>query len=115
MMAANSAYSIAKTNYSRVYYSAAQQLCHHAVGGCAMNPGDLWGSSTISGPDKGEYGSLMEVSWAGKEPFTLDTGEKRGFIEDGDTLTLRGQAKGDGYQIGFGDCVGKILPAVKFP
>jgi len=106
---------IASTNYSRMYYSAAQQLCHHAVGGCAMNTGDLLGSGTISGPEKGEFGSLMEVSWAGREPFTLDTGETRTFIEDGDTVTLRGHANGDGYKIGFGDCVGHILPAAAFP
>ncbi|WP_238321671.1 fumarylacetoacetase [Halocynthiibacter namhaensis] len=104
--------TVAQTNYSRMYYSAAQQLCHHAVGGVPMNGGDLLGSGTISGPSKSEYGSLMELSWAGKEPFTLDTGETRGFIEDGDTLTLKGAAKGDGYQIGFGDCTGKILPAI---
>lgn len=112
---ADTATALSKTNYNRMYYSAAEQLCHHAVGGCGMNAGDLLGSGTISGPDKSEYGSLMEVSWAGREPFTLDTGETRTFIEDGDTLTLRGAAKGDGYQIGFGDCTGTILPAVKHP
>ncbi|UWQ14515.1 fumarylacetoacetase [Aliiroseovarius sp. M344] len=106
---------VGETNYTRMYYSAAEQLCHHAIGGCGMNVGDLLGSGTISGPTKTEYGSLMEMSWAGREPFTLDTGETRTFIEDGDTLTLRGTAKGDGFQIGFGDCVGKILPAVKWP
>ncbi|MDP2517296.1 fumarylacetoacetase [Shimia thalassica] len=106
---------VGETNYSRMYYSAAEQLCHHAVGGCAMNVGDLLGSGTISGPTKTEYGSLMEMSWAGREPFTLDTGETRTFIEDGDTLTLRGAAKGDGFSIGFGDCTGKILPAVEWP
>ncbi|MGY3439721.1 MULTISPECIES: fumarylacetoacetase [unclassified Marinovum] len=107
--------SLTKTNYSRMYYSAAEQLCHHASGGCGMNSGDLLGSGTISGPQKSEYGSLMELSWAGREPFTLDTGETRTFIEDNDTLTLRGAAKGDGYQIGFGTCEGTIRPAVKFP
>lgn len=106
---------ISKTNYSRMYYSAAEQLCHHAIGGCAMNTGDLLGSGTISGPERAEYGSLMELSWAGREPFTLTTGETRGFIEDGDTLTLRGNARGDGFTIGFGDCTGKILPAVAWP
>ncbi|MCK8464099.1 fumarylacetoacetase [Aliiroseovarius sp. S1339] len=112
---ANKASVVGETNYTRMYYSAAEQLCHHAIGGCGMNVGDLLGSGTISGPTKTEYGSLMEMSWAGREPFTLDTGETRTFIEDGDTLTLRGAAKGDGFQIGFGDCVGKILPAVKWP
>ncbi|MGB7317246.1 MAG: fumarylacetoacetate hydrolase family protein, partial [Planktotalea sp.] len=112
---ASKASSIAKTNYNRMYYSAAEQLAHHASGGCAMTAGDLLGSGTISGADRSEFGSLMELSWAGKEPFTLETGEKRGFLEDGDTMTLRGAAKGDGYKIGFGDCVGKILPAVTWP
>ncbi|WP_432448696.1 fumarylacetoacetase [Aliiroseovarius marinus] len=112
---ADTASVVGETNYTRMYYSAAEQLCHHAIGGCAMNVGDLLGSGTISGPTKTEYGSLMEMSWAGREPFTLDTGETRTFIEDGDTLTLRGAAKGDGFQIGFGDCVGQILPAVSWP
>jgi fumarylacetoacetase len=112
---ADKASVVGETNYTRMYYSAAEQLCHHAIGGCAMNVGDLLGSGTISGPTKTEYGSLMEMSWAGREPFTLDTGETRTFIEDGDTLTLRGAAKGDGFQIGFGDCVGQILPAKSWP
>ena len=107
--------SLSKTNYSRMYYSAAEQLCHHAIGGCGMNAGDLLGSGTISGPSKAEYGSLMELSWAGREPFTLEGGETRTFLEDGDTMTLRGAAKGDGFQIGFGDCVGTILPSVELP
>ncbi|MGC1503197.1 MAG: fumarylacetoacetase [Sulfitobacter sp.] len=106
---------ITKTNYNRMYYSAAEQLCHHAIGGCGMNPGDLLGSGTISGPVAGEYGSLMEISWAGRDPFTLRTGETRTFIEDGDTLTLNGHAQGRGFRIGFGDCAGKIVPAVDFP
>jgi fumarylacetoacetase len=106
---------LSTTNYSRMYYSAAEQLCHHAVGGCGMASGDLLGSGTISGPTPDEYGSLMEKSWAGREPFTLDTGETRTFIEDGDTLTLTGAAKGDGYKIGFGACIGTILPAKSFP
>ncbi|MBV1865555.1 MAG: fumarylacetoacetase [Rhodobacteraceae bacterium] len=104
---------ITRTNYNQMYYSSAQQLCHHASSGCAMNSGDLLGSGTISGPEKHERGSLLEISWGGKEPFTLDSGETRSFLEDGDTMTLKGAAKGEGYQIGFGDCVGKILPAVK--
>lgn len=101
---------LTETNYSRMYYSAAQQLAHHTSSGCNMNVGDLLGSGTISGPTISEYGSLVELSWAGKKPFTLDTGETRTFIEDGDTLTLQGKAVGDGYTIGFGECSGKILP-----
>jgi len=112
---ADRASSLSKTNYSRMYYSAAEQLAHHASGGCAMNAGDLLGSGTISGAERSEFGSLMELSWAGREPFTLDTGETRAFIEDGDTLTLRGNARGKGFTIGFGDCTGQILPAKTHP
>ena len=107
--------TVAATNYNRMYYSAAQQLAHHASSGCAMSAGDLLGSGTISGPEKPERGSLLELTWGGKEPMTLDTGETRTFIQDGDTLTLHGAAKGDGFQIGFGTCTGTILPAPKFP
>ena len=107
--------TIARTNYREMYYSAAQQLAHHTTSGCPMNVGDLLGSGTISGPAKDSRGSLLELSWGGKEPVTLDTGETRTFLEDGDTLTLRGHAQGDGYRIGFGDCTGTLLPALKDP
>ncbi|SFT32827.1 fumarylacetoacetase [Sedimentitalea nanhaiensis] len=102
---------LSRTNYDVMYYSAAQQLTHHTTSGCPMRVGDLLGSGTISGPEKENRGSLIELSWGGKEPLTLDTGETRTFLEDGDTLTLRGAAKGDGYRIGFGECAGKLLPA----
>ncbi|WP_271951488.1 fumarylacetoacetase [Ruegeria faecimaris] len=107
--------TIARTNYSQMYYSAAQQLAHHTTSGCPMNTGDLLGSGTISGPTKPERGSLLELSWGGKEPLTLETGESRSFIEDGDTLTLTGAAKGKGYTIGFGECAGTVLPALENP
>ena len=112
---ADKATVITRTNYNRMYYSAAQQLTHHAVSGCEMTSGDLLGSGTISGPEKIEYGSLLEKSWSGQEPFTLDTGETRTFIEDNDRMTLSGWAAGDGYKIGFGECTGRILPAVSEP
>lgn len=107
--------TIAQTNYRELYYSAAQQLAHHSTSGCPMRVGDLLGSGTISGPEKPQRGSLLELSWGGKEPLTLDTGEERTFLEDGDTLTLTGAAKGDGYQIGFGECTGKVLAALDDP
>jgi len=107
--------TIARTNYREMYYSAAQQLAHHTTSGCPMTVGDLLGSGTISGPDKGSRGSLLELSWGGKEPITLDTGEVRTFLEDGDTLTLRGTVRGGGYSIGFGACSGRILPAAADP
>ena len=79
-----------------------------------MNVGDLLGSGTISGPTKTSRGSLLEISWGGKEPFVIDGGT-RSFIEDNDTLTLRGHAQGAGYRIGFGDCAGKVIPALNDP
>jgi fumarylacetoacetase len=108
---ASDATSIARTNYRELYYSAAQQLAHHAIGGCKMDAGDLLGSGTISGPDKDSRGSLLELTWGGAEPLTLKGGERRTFIEDGDELTLAGWAQGQDHRIGFGECVGKILPA----
>ena len=107
--------TIAQTNASELYYSAAQQLAHHSTSGCPMTPGDLLGSGTISGAQKHERGSLLELSWGGKEPLTLDSGEARSFLEDGDTLALEGTAHGDGYSIGFGPCTGTLLPALKDP
>jgi fumarylacetoacetase len=107
--------TIATTNYKEMYYSSAQQLAHHTTSGCPMNPGDLLGSGTISGPEKHQRGALLELSWGGKEPITLDTGEERSFLEDGDTLTLYGAAHGDGYTIGFGTCSGTLLPALADP
>lgn len=102
---------IAKTNSAELYYSSAQQLAHHSSSGCPMRVGDLLGTGTISGADPDSRGSLLELSWGGKEPISLATGEVRSFIEDNDTLTLRGHAAGDGYRIGFGACVGKVVPA----
>jgi fumarylacetoacetase len=106
---------ISRTNAAQLYFSAAQQLTHHASSGCAMRVGDLLGSGTISGPGKDSRGSLLEMSWGGKEPLALPDGATRCFIEDGDTLTLRGAARGKGYRIGFGDCVGQVLPAIELP
>ncbi len=106
---------LSRTNYREMYYSAAQQLAHHTTAGCPMNTGDLLGSGTISGPLKENRGSLLELSWGGKEPLTLENGETRSFLHDNDIVTLRGVAKGDGYIIGFGDCTGRILPALADP
>ena len=105
---------IARTNAAELYYSAAQQLAHHTSCGCAMNTGDLLGSGTISGPTKDSRGSLLELSWGGQEPFAI-TGGSRSFIEDHDRLTLRGACRGAGYTIGFGNCTGKVLPALPNP
>lgn len=105
---------IARSNYAEMYYSAPQQLAHHTTSGCPMNTGDLLGSGTISGPTRDSRGSLLELSWGGKEPIAI-SGGTRSFIEDNDTLTLRGHCKGTGYTIGFGDCTGKVIPALADP
>jgi len=110
----NTSTTISQTNYNNLYYSAAQQLAHHASSGCKMNTGDLLGSGTISGSDKSSFGSLLEICWGGKEPVSIDGGQSRTFIEDGDTLTLSGYAQDKEYRIGFGECSGTILPAIKF-
>lgn len=106
---------IARTNYREMYYSAAQQLCHHTTSGCPMRVGDLLGSGTISGPEKGSRGSLLELSWGGKEPIDLADGGTRSFLEDGDTVILRGAAKGKDHRVGFGACSGTVLQALPSP
>ncbi|MES2601358.1 MAG: fumarylacetoacetase [Pseudomonadota bacterium] len=103
---------ICRTNFKYMYWSSVQQLVHHASSGCAMNVGDLLGSGTISGPEKSERGSMLELSWGGAEPLDLGDGEQRSFLEDGDSLTMRGWCQGDGYRIGFGEVEGTILPSV---
>jgi fumarylacetoacetase len=102
---------IVRANSRELYYSAAQQLTHHAVSGCKMDTGDLLGSGTISGAEKHSRGSLLELTWGGAEPLIFSDGEQRTFIEDGDELTLTGWAEGPDYRVGFGECVGRILPA----
>ncbi|MDS9469249.1 fumarylacetoacetase [Paracoccus sp. MBLB3053] len=105
---------ICRTNASQLYYSAGQQLAHHTLSGCAMSTGDLLGSGTISGPDKASRGSMLELSWGGTERVMI-SGGSRSFLEDGDQITLRGRAQGDGYAIGFGDCSGRLLAALTDP
>jgi len=102
---------IACTNFKYMYWSSVQQLVHHASSGCAMNVGDLLGSGTISGPEKNQRGSLLEISWNGSEPIELPGGDKRSFFEDGDSLSIHGWCQGEGYRIGFGEVEGTILPA----
>jgi len=103
--------SICRTNFKYMYWSSVQQLMHHASSGCAMNVGDLLGSGTISGPEKDQRGSLLEISWNGTEPVELDRGIKRSFLEDGDSLIMRGWCQADGYRVGFGAVEGTIVAA----
>jgi len=101
---------LSRTNYRELYYSAAQQLAHHTSSGCPMRVGDLLGSGTISGAETDSRGSLLELSWGGKNPIEIEGGT-RSFVEDGDTVTLRGDARGNGFRVGFGACTGTVLPA----
>jgi fumarylacetoacetase len=103
--------SIATSNLRYMYWNVCQQLAHHTVNGCNAQPGDLYGSGTISGPEKHERGSMMELSWRGAEPITLPSGEERKFLADGDTVILTGWCEADGVKIGFGEVSGTLLPA----
>ncbi|MEM6440781.1 MAG: fumarylacetoacetate hydrolase family protein, partial [Pseudomonadota bacterium] len=102
---------ICRTNASELYFSSAQQLAHHSSSGCAMRCGDLLGTGTISGPERENFGSLLEIGWGGKTPVALKGGGERAFLEDGDEVVMTGWAQGEGYRIGFGECTGRILPA----
>ena len=105
---------ISNTNFKYMYWSMAQQLTHHTIAGCNVRVGDLMGSGTISGPEKDSRGSLLELTWNTTEPLTLEGGEQRGFLEDGDTLIMRGHCEQDGLRIGFGEVRGTVLPAKTF-
>ena len=105
-------FKISETNYKDLYWTISQQLAHHTVNGCNVQPGDLYGSGTISGKEEDSYGSLLELAWNGTKPIELPSGEKRTFLEDGDKISLTGFAQGDGYRVGFGEVKGRILPAV---
>ena len=107
----NAAQTICRTTFKYMYWSSVQQLVHHASSGCAMNVGDLLGSGTISGPEKHQRGSLLEISWNGTEPVELAGGVKLTFLEDGDSLVMRGWCQGDGFRVGFGEVEGTIVAA----
>jgi fumarylacetoacetase len=95
-----------------MYWSAAQQLAHLTVNGAALRTGDLFASGTVSGPEKAQRGSFLELTWGGAEPVTLADGATRTFLEDRDTVAISATAPGaDGTRIGFGDVTGRILPA----
>lgn len=104
---------VANSNFKYMYWSMAQQLTHHTVNGCNVRSGDMMGSGTISGPTKDSYGSMLELTWRGQNPITLKDGTQRKFINDHDTVILRGYCEKNGLRLGFGKCSGKILPARK--
>lgn len=104
--------TISRSNMKYMYWSIVQQLTHHTVTGCNMRVGDLCGTGTISGPTADSYGSMLELTWRGEKPIVLPNSEYRKFLEDGDTIVMKGYCQGDGYRVGFGELVGKILPAL---
>jgi len=107
----NAPHVITRTNFQNLYWSIAQQLAHHTVNGCDLEPGDLLASGTISGPTGESRGCMLELTWRGANPLKLPNGESRKWLEDGDALTISGWAQGDGYRVGFGEVAGCILPA----
>ena len=102
---------ITRSNFQHLYWSIAQQLAHHSVGGCNLQPGDLLASGTISGPTEDSRGCMLELTWRGANPLSLPNGESRKWLDDGDTLTITGHCEGEGYCVGFGEVTGRVLPA----
>jgi fumarylacetoacetase len=103
---------LSRSNFRHCYWSLAQMVAHHTEGGCNLRPGDLIGTGTQSGPGEGEQGCLLELSRGGRQPIALPNGESRGFLEDGDVVTLRAWCEREGCtRIGFGACSGEVLPA----
>ncbi len=103
--------TVSKSNFKYLYWTMAQQLAHHTVNGCKVNSGDMMGSGTISGPTPDSFGSMIELTWRGERPLVLNDGSERKFIEDNDTVTLRGFCQKNGVRIGFGEVSTKLLPA----
>lgn len=102
---------VSKSNFKHMYWTMKQQLAHHSVTGCNMQPGDLLGSGTISGPSECSYGSMLELCWKGTKQVPLKNGETRTFLKDGDEVVIKGYCQGNGKRIGFGECKGVVLPA----
>jgi fumarylacetoacetase len=110
---ASPAQEISKTNFKHQHWCVSQMVVQHTVGGCNLHAGDVLGTGTVSGPTAQEAGAIIELAKAGKEPITLANGEQRSFLLDGDAVVLRGVCEREGHvRIGFGECVGEVLPAV---
>ncbi|RKN81487.1 fumarylacetoacetase [Ulvibacterium marinum] len=106
--------TVTRSNFKHMYWTMAQQMAHHTINGCKVNSGDMMGSGTISGPSPDSYGSLLELSWQGTKPVKLKDGSERKFIEDNDTVTLRGYCQKEGIRIGFGEASTQLLPALEY-
>lgn len=103
---------LAETNFKYMYWNMCQQLAHHTINGCNVEVGDLYASGTISGKEPSSYGSLLELTWRGQNPITLSDGSERKFIQDGDTIIMRGYAENGAIRVGFGEVKAKVLPAL---
>lgn len=106
------AHRLTSSNTKHMYWTVAQMVAHHSVNGCQLQAGDLFGSGTLSGPENGQFGSLLEITEGGKKPIELASGEVRKFLEDGDEIILRARCRREGFaSIGFGECRGTVTPA----
>jgi len=101
---------VSRSNFKYMYWSMSQQLTHHTVNGCPINSGDMMGSGTISGATEDSYGSMLELTWRGEKPITMSDGTERKFINDYDTVIMRGFCEKDGTRIGFGEVESQLLP-----
>jgi fumarylacetoacetase len=101
---------ISESNYKYMYWNMAQQLAHHTINGCNVRIGDMMASGTISGKTESSYGSMLEITQAGKNPLVLDDGSERKFLQDNDRVTMRGYCEKDGMRVGFGEVTSKLLP-----
>ena len=104
---------VCESNFKYMYWNMAQQLAHHTVNGCNVNVGDVCASGTISGPEPGSFGSMLEIAWKGTKPVQMPDGTERKFIHDGDTVRMTGHCEKDGVRIGFGEATAKVLPVKK--
>ena len=101
--------TVSHSNFKYMYWNMCQQLAHHTVNGCNICIGDLYASGTISGPEADSYGSMLELTWGGKNPIQMPDGTERKFINDGDTVVIKGYSQKDGVRVGFGECSGQII------
>lgn len=104
---------VSHSNFKYMYWTMVQKLTHHTSNGCNVRAGDMMGSGTISGPTKDSYGSMLELTWRGQNPIKLKDGSERKFINDGDTVIMKDYCENNEVRIGFGDCTGKVLPALE--
>jgi fumarylacetoacetase len=105
---------VSKSNFKYMYWNMAQQLAHHTVNGCNVRVGDMYASGTISGHTPDSYGSMLELAWKGTKPIQMEGGGTRTFLQDYDTVIVRGYCEKEGIRVGFGEASGKILPAMAY-